>query len=166
MDLRGRSHDRLSVLPPFGSPVGDDRVAESQSVAVLEAVAALKPLVVHEGPVAGEAVVDDRPAVADPLELGVEAGDLRVPGQDHVGCGCAADRDLARGRVLERVDPLRVLAVPKDEEGHSKPFCLDAIRHRRERLTFRRGWSTVRLTWPVRCGTISSNDACKESDTA
>ncbi len=61
----------------------------------LQALAPEHTLVVEEGAVPRQAVIDDRPFTAEALELGVQARHLSVPGDREARLRAAADRAAA-----------------------------------------------------------------------
>ena len=93
----------------------DERLAEAQLVAVLEADAAAHALVIAVRAVRREAIVGDGPRAADLLQLGVGPGDLPIPREAQIGGRPAADRDFLELR-LERQDALMALAVAVNEQ--------------------------------------------------
>ena len=93
----------------------DERLAEAQLVAVLEADAAAHALVIAVRAVRREAIVGDGPRPADLLQLGVGSGDLPIPREAQIGGRPAADRDFLELR-RERQDALMALAVAVDEQ--------------------------------------------------
>ena len=83
---------------PPGGARNTTRVAPTADrVAVLEPAAADQPLAVDPRAVVGEAVVHQRPRVADPLERGVYPRDPCVPLERDVVGGAAANRHPVRG---------------------------------------------------------------------
>ncbi len=86
--------------------------------------AAVDPLLVDKGSVAGEAVVDQRALVADDLDLRVQGGHLGVPAEADAGGVGAADPDLA-GAGLDRDDRLGAIAITEDKEGAPGAFGFD-----------------------------------------
>src|SRR3954469_1903261 len=94
----------------------DAGLSEAHLVAVAQHAPALDPLAVEVGPVAGEPVVDQDPLVAHPLQAGVDAGDVLIPGEDDIGSQAAADCDLAPA-VRQGDDALALAGVAEDEVG-------------------------------------------------
>ena len=99
-----------------GGPVAQQRLAEAELVAVVEQAPPLDPLAVDEAAVAREALVDQHPLDPHPPQLGVDAGDVLVPGEDDVGGEAAPDRHLRPG-VGQREDALAPVRVAVDQVG-------------------------------------------------
>ena len=85
----GPSVDRTRS-PGRGSRCGG---AEAEPVAVAKASPSRNPLAVDQGPVAGEALVDQAPVALDLLDLGVKPRHLPVPVERDVVVVAPADRD-------------------------------------------------------------------------
>ena len=93
LDLRGaRGDDRLAHDRALGGAVDQDRAADPHAAPVAQPLTADHPRSVHEGPVRREPVVDDRPLASAVVQFGMQAGDLSVPGEAHVGLGAPSER--------------------------------------------------------------------------
>src|SRR5215208_2448397 len=101
--------------------------ATPQDIAVEQAAPTLDALAVDEGPVSREPVVDDRPVIREPRELGMNSRDVRIPGEGDIGAHAAADRDSVP-RVGQREDALAIPRVRVDEVGIAAPSCLGELR--------------------------------------
>jgi hypothetical protein len=119
-DLRG-----LRVLGG-GPAVGDRRLPDADHVAVAQAVAPADALPVDVGAVARKAVVADRPLARDVLELGVQARDLRVPGQRHAVARAASHAD-AIAVAVELDDLLLAVVAAEDQERPPAALRLDPL---------------------------------------
>jgi len=73
------------------------------------------PSAVYERPVRRQAVVDQRPALAEAFELGVDSRDLGVPGQRDVVRVATTD-GAAGSTVRERHDSEFLVLVAVDDE--------------------------------------------------
>jgi hypothetical protein len=86
-----------------------------------------------------QAVVGDRPRAADPLEDRVQARDLAVPLDPHVGALVAAERQ--RGALhREGHDPLSPDGVAQQQERDSRPLRLEARLQLGGRRAVQRPW--------------------------
>ena len=95
------------IEPSAGRAERDQRAADRDHVAVVQPVARRHALAVDVGAVARQAVVDDRPLVAEALERGVHARDLGVPVEHDLVARPPADRDPLADRRPGRRSPAR-----------------------------------------------------------
>ena len=119
---------------------------------------------VHERAVLREPVVDDGPLAGLALELGVQAGDLGVPAEAHVGLDPAPDHDVA-GALTQLEEVLPPTGVPPYEERGAALLRLAALAELRLRLDLSSFDRVHRLAGPItlEVGLAARNRHCSST---
>src|ERR1039458_9980886 len=129
----GRSQMQRAAVLPTQSRGRTARAAEEHHrradpdrVAVCQAAATRDPLAVDERAVTRKSVVLDDPLPRDALDLGMQARDLAVPGDRHVGPLATPERHAGPRVAVQLEDPLLLGAIAQDQECASRPLSRQA----------------------------------------